>query len=90
MKRQFLLEPAKTYHYINQSGCYTLDDVDDVKMFEMTKLAFSVLNITTEMSDGIFAVLSAILNVGNLEFKVLVLYRELKILEFGGQRDSKC
>ncbi|XP_065184924.1 unconventional myosin heavy chain 6-like [Sycon ciliatum] len=69
VKKQFLLEPAQYYTYINQSGCYELEDVDDVKMFEMTKLAFNVLNITPEMCDGIFSVLSAILLVGNLEFK---------------------
>lgn len=70
IKRQFLLEPAKNYEYLRQSGCYELEGVDDVKMFEETKLAFNVLNISPEMSDGIFCVLSAILLVGNLEFKV--------------------
>lgn len=70
IRDQFLLMPAEKYKYINQSGCYKLDDVDDVQMFEQTRLAFTVLNISPELSDGIFSVLSAILYIGNLVFEV--------------------
>ena len=42
VREQFLLEPAKTYKYINQSGCYTLEGVEDANMFEQLRLAMEV------------------------------------------------
>ena len=68
LKAQYLLEPAKTFHYISQSGCYTLQDVDDAESFNNLRLAMNVLNMSSEMLDGIFSVLSAILWIGNLNF----------------------
>jgi len=68
LKAQYMLEPAKTFHYINQSGCYTLQDVDDAESFNNLRLAMNVLNMSAEMLDGIFSVLSAILWIGNLSF----------------------
>jgi myosin heavy subunit len=29
-----LLEPIETYSYLNQSGCYSLADIDDARKFE--------------------------------------------------------
>ena len=69
LKAQYMLEPAKSFHYINQSGCYTLSDVDDAKKFDELRLAMQVLNIPTETLDGIFSVLSAVLWIGNLTFE---------------------
>ena len=69
LKKQFLMEPPKTFHYINQSGCYELEGVDDASMFDQLRLAMQVLNIDEEISNGIFQVVAAILWIGNLEFQ---------------------
>ena len=42
-KAKFLLEPMETYNYLNQSGCYTLADVDDAKMFETLNMVTQLL-----------------------------------------------
>ena len=42
MRRELLLEPPSTYKYLNQSGCYTLEGVNDVEMFDQLRLALQV------------------------------------------------
>jgi myosin-7 len=42
LKHQLMLEKASSFHYLNQSGCYTLDDVDDSAMFDQLRLALQV------------------------------------------------
>ena len=69
MRKQFLMEPPETFHYINQSGCYRLEGKDDASMFDQLRLAMQVLNIEEEISNGIFQVVAAILWIGNLEFQ---------------------
>ena len=69
LRKMLMMEDPRTFHYINQSGCYTLDGVDDVQMFDQLRLAMQVLNIPEELSNGIFRVVAAILWIGNLEFE---------------------
>lgn len=69
LKQELLLEKASTFHYINQSGCYKLDGVDDRKSFEELCLALQILQVTPDMATGIFKVLAAILWIGNLSFQ---------------------
>ena len=69
LRRDMLLEPAHTFRYLNQSGCYTLDGVNDCDMFDELCLALQVLHVSPDMVMGIFRVLSAILWIGNLQFQ---------------------
>jgi len=42
LARELLLEPAHTFNYLNQSGCYSLEGVDDAEMFDQLRLALQV------------------------------------------------
>ena len=68
IKEKFSIAPLQSYAYLNQSGCYTLEGVDDSNMFDRLRLALNVLNVTQQNVDGIFTVLSSILWLGNLIF----------------------
>lgn len=42
--KELMIEPASTYSYLNQSGCYKLEGVNDVEMFDQLRLALQVSN----------------------------------------------
>ena len=42
LREELLLEPASTYNYTNQSGCYTLVGINDTNTFDQLRLALQV------------------------------------------------
>lgn len=45
LRQKLLLEPAHTFNYLNQSGCYTLEGVEDTEMFDQLRLALQVFQL---------------------------------------------
>ncbi|THU62385.1 hypothetical protein C4D60_Mb01t04580 [Musa balbisiana] len=66
--QRYKLENPRTFHYLNQSNCYELDDVDDSREYLETKKAMDIIGISTDEQDAIFRVVAAILHLGNIEF----------------------
>ena len=62
------LGPPDSYNYLNQSGCYDVQGMDDAKEFNDMKAACNVMNIVDEDQQAIFRVISGILHLGNIVF----------------------
>nr|AAK85118.1 non-muscle myosin II heavy chain [Doryteuthis pealeii] len=67
-KNDFLLEDAKSYHYMS-SGPMPVNGVDDVAEFKQTHEAMLVMGLSSDDVNGIFRVVSAVLLFGNMVFR---------------------
>eukprot|EP00947_MAST-08B_sp_MAST-8B-sp1_P004753 g4753.t1 len=66
-----LLSTAADYTYLSQSGCRTVDGMDDVAEFAATRRALDVIGVSSEEQQAAFRVLSAVLLLGNVQFKAI-------------------
>jgi myosin-1 len=56
------------YFYLNQSGTYTVDGIDDKKEFDDTLHAMDVMGITGEKQADLFCIVAGIMHLGNIAF----------------------
>ncbi|KAM7421715.1 hypothetical protein PAMA_015726 [Pampus argenteus] len=57
------------YFYLNQSGTYTVEDVNDKKEFSDTMEAMSVVGLSVEDQDSVLQLVAGILHLGNISFR---------------------
>lgn len=69
LKAKLKLKEADDYHYLNQSGVTTVENINDEKDYEQLMDAMAVLNMTKDEQDNILQLVSAILHLGNVEFE---------------------
>ncbi|KAJ3266899.1 cytochrome c oxidase subunit 1 [Chytriomyces hyalinus] len=67
--KEYNLKEPEFFAYLSQSGCTEIPGVDPRTKFEGLKFSLTVLNISSEETDGILRALSAILWLGNVCFK---------------------
>ncbi|KAL2330949.1 hypothetical protein Fmac_018530 [Flemingia macrophylla] len=65
---KYKLGDPKQFHYLNQSNCYEVSNVDDAKEYLETRNAMDIVGISQEEQDAIFRVVAAILHLGNIDF----------------------
>ncbi|KAK4741814.1 hypothetical protein SAY87_025402 [Trapa incisa] len=65
---KYNLGDPKSFHYLNQSSCYELDDMNDAEQYLATRRAMDVVGISQEEQEAIFRVVAAILHLGNIDF----------------------
>jgi myosin-1 len=59
---------ASDFYYLSQSGCFQVDNIDDVQDFKDVKHAMDVIGITKQEQENIFSLVAGILWLGNVRF----------------------
>ncbi|KAL0337242.1 UNVERIFIED_CONTAM: Myosin-17 [Sesamum calycinum] len=62
-REKYKLGSPESFHYLNQSKCYTLDGVSDAEEYLATRRAMDIVGISEEEQ-----VVAAVLHLGNIEF----------------------
>ena len=70
LKAALKLKDAEDYHYLNQSGVTTVENINDEQEFEELDNAMDVLGMSAAEKATIFRLVACILNLGNIEFVV--------------------
>jgi myosin protein heavy chain len=68
MIADYLLEDFTHYRYLTH-GNVTIPSIDDVEEFQNTIKAMQIMNISTDDLNAIFRTISAVLQMGNMQFK---------------------
>ncbi|XP_023635551.1 myosin-4 isoform X2 [Capsella rubella] len=71
LKERLKLKAASEYNYLNQSNCLTIDRINDAQKFHKLMKAFNIVQIPQEYQERAFALLAAVLWLGNVSFKVV-------------------
>ncbi|GMH25517.1 hypothetical protein Nepgr_027360 [Nepenthes gracilis] len=75
------IKMANEYHYLNQSNCLAIDDVDDAQLFYELMKALDIVRICKEDQESIFAMLAVVLWLGNMSFQVIDAEGHVEVLE---------
>ncbi|WCJ20549.1 myosin-like protein XIF [Euphorbia peplus] len=66
--KKFKLGNPRNFHYLNQSNCYEVANVDDAREYLETRNAMDILGISQDDQEAIFRVVAAVLHLGNINF----------------------
>ncbi|CAA0823245.1 Myosin-12 [Striga hermonthica] len=66
--KKYKLGDPREFHYLNQSNCYEVANVDDAREYLETRNAMDIVGINQDEQEAIFRVVAAILHLGNVEF----------------------
>ena len=67
-KTQLGVDSPDYFKYLNESGCTTVDGVDDVKEWRDTVNAMGVMGIAGEEYNSVLKMIAAVLHIGNVDF----------------------
>ncbi|XP_043715577.1 myosin-1-like isoform X2 [Telopea speciosissima] len=71
LKEKLNLKNANEYKYLSQSSCFSISGVDDVERFRIVMEAMDIVHISKEDQHTVFAMLAAVLWLGNISFNVI-------------------
>ncbi|KAL4660777.1 unconventional myosin-Ie-like isoform X1 [Arapaima gigas] len=81
-KSRFGITTLNYYYYLNQSGSYKVDDIDDKSNFQETMHAMNVTGITKEEQAQVLGIIAGVLHLGNISFKEAGNYASVENEQF--------
>ncbi|PWZ23928.1 hypothetical protein Zm00014a_005788 [Zea mays] len=71
LREKLNLKKVDEYKYLKQSCCYSIAGVDDAQMFRTVTEAMDIVHISKEDQENVFAMVSAVLWLGDVSFTVI-------------------
>ncbi|CAN6323672.1 unnamed protein product [Urochloa humidicola] len=71
LREKLNLKKVDDYKYLKQSCCYSIAGVDDAQMFRTVTEAMHIVHISKEDQENVFAMVSAVLWLGDVSFTVI-------------------
>uniref|UniRef100_A0A5B7AAI2 Putative myosin-1 n=1 Tax=Davidia involucrata TaxID=16924 RepID=A0A5B7AAI2_DAVIN len=71
LREKLNLKSANEYKYLRQSNCYSISGVDDAERFRIVMEALDIVHVSKEDQESVFAMLAAVLGLGNVSFTVI-------------------
>jgi len=72
-RKDHLLLNAKDYYYLNQNSFFACESLNEKHEFERLKHSMTAVGFSTQSQHKIFGTISAVLLLGNIEYKKLVV-----------------
>ncbi|KAK4842239.1 hypothetical protein QYF36_018118 [Acer negundo] len=71
LREKLDLRTADEYKYLRQSSCHLITGVDDAEQFHVVVEALDTVHVSKEDQESVFAMLAAVLWLGNVSFTVI-------------------
>lgn len=71
LREKLNLKSANEYKYLRQSNCYSINGVDDAEQFRIVTEALDIVHVSKDDQESVFAMLAAVLWLGNVSFTVI-------------------
>ncbi|KAL1565429.1 Myosin-1 [Salvia divinorum] len=68
LREKLNLKNADEFKYLRQSNCFTISGVDDAEQFRIVLDALDIVHVSKEDQDSVFAMLAAVLWLGDVSF----------------------
>ena len=69
LRQELGLRDPGSYHYLNQGGCLTVEDVNESKSFQEVAEAMNVIGMSAQEQHDLWRLVAAILVLGNITFR---------------------
>ncbi|KAL8229847.1 hypothetical protein R6Q57_014747 [Mikania cordata] len=71
LREKLNLKGVNEYKYLQQSSCYTINGVNDAEQFHIVVEALDAVHVSKEDQENAFAMLAAVLWLGNVTFSIV-------------------